>query len=135
MRLPGFTAEASSTSSSGLKENYYYWSLMKGDVCLRQSMASSYTRNKQSSNRWEIIPEPQKEPSESGRAAWSALENACGNLQCVECRKDCLRFINGLHDAINVKLGKPLRSPNDLMYLTEFVNEMSKHAFIGYKYR
>jgi hypothetical protein len=136
MRLPGFTAQASYSSPfSGLKENYYYRSFMKSDVYLRQNIASSYIRNTRSRNRWKIIPEPQKEPLESGRAAWRALEKACDNLQCEECRKDCLRFINGLHDAINIKLGKPLRSPSDFMYLTEFVSEMNKHAFIGYRYR
>jgi hypothetical protein len=72
-----------------------------------------------------MLPEPPKEPSESGRRAWSALEKACDNLQCEECRNDCLSFISGLHDAVNIKLGKPMKSPNDFNYLRDFVNKMS----------
>ncbi len=131
MRLPGFTAEAS--SFSGLREIYYYRSSMKNDVYLRQHFASP-TMNTWRNNRWNVFPETPKESSESGRRAWSALENACDNLQCEECRNDCLRFINGLHDAINIKLGKPMRTPNDFIYLRDFINEMSKHTFFGYKY-
>jgi hypothetical protein len=128
MTLPGFTAEVSSFSR--LKENYYYyyWSSMKSDLHVAQQVASR-TMNTERSNRWKMIPEPQKEPSESGRRAWSALEKACDNLQCEECRNDCLRFINGLHDAINIKLGKPTRTPGDFMYLRDFINAMSRYAF------
>jgi hypothetical protein len=126
MTLPGFTAEASSFSR--MKENYHYWSLMKSDVYLRQNIGTH------AMNRWKTMPEPQKEPSESGRRAWSSIEKACDNLQCEECRNDCLRFMNGLHDAINMKLGKPIRTPNDFIYLRDFINEMSKHTFSEYKY-
>jgi hypothetical protein len=71
------------------------------------------------------IPKHNTEPAESGRRAWRDLERACDNLQCEECRKDCLIFINGLHDAINIKLGKSTRTPNDLVYLKNFINAMS----------
>ena len=101
---------------------------MRGDVYLKQKIAS-YGRNTSRTNyQWKMLPEPLREPSESGRRAWSALEKACDNLQCQECRDDCLRFMNGLHDAINIKLGKPMRTPNDFVYLRGFVNEMSKHT-------
>jgi hypothetical protein len=125
MTLPGFTAEVASFSR--LKENYY-WSSMKSEVYIEQQVASS-TMNTQRSNRWKVIPEPQKEPTESGRRAWTALENACDNLQCKECRNDCVSFIHGLHDAINIKLGKPMQTPNDFIYLRDFVNAMSRSAF------
>lgn len=122
MTLPGFTAGAS--SSTRVKQNYYYWSLMKRDVDIKQNVASNTI------NRLKTVPEPAKESSESGRRAWSALERACDNLHCEECRNDCRRFINGLHDAINIKLGKPVRTPNDFIYLRDLVNEMSKQAFL-----
>jgi hypothetical protein len=131
MVMPGFTAEAASFST--LKENYYYYQFpTKTGVYIKQN-AIPYTMNTLS-NQWKIIPEPLKESSESGRRAWSALETACDNLQCEECRNDCLRFINGLHDAINIKLGKPMKTPNDFIYLRDFINEMSKHSFFDYKY-
>jgi hypothetical protein len=66
------------------------------------------------------------EPIGSGRRAWSELEKACNNLQCEECRTDCISFIYGLHDAINIKLGKPMRTPKDFVYLKNFINAMSK---------
>jgi hypothetical protein len=75
-----------------------------------------------------------KEPPESGRRAWSHLEKACDNLQCGECRNDCVKFIRGLHDAINIKLGKPMRSPNDFAYLKDFINSMGSYALSDYNY-
>jgi len=122
MVLPGFTAEFASFST--LKENYYYRSPTKTGVYINQN-AAPYTMNTARSSQRKIIPEPLKEPAESGRRAWSALEKACDNLQCEECRNDCLLFINGLHDAINIKLGKPMRTPDDFIYLRDFVNKMS----------
>jgi len=128
MVLPGFTAEVSSLYK--LKENYYCCSSMNSNVYGKQSTAP-YTMNR--SSNWRILQETAKEPAESGRRAWNALEKACANLQCQECRNDCLRFINGLHDAINIKLRKPIRTPNDFIYLRDFINEMSKRAFLGYR--
>ncbi len=132
MVLPGFTAEVA--SFGGFKKDYYHYSSMKRNTSVRQEI-TSYGMNTSRSSIFhhasayqrKTIPEPQKEPSESGRRAWNALEKACDNLQCEECRNDCIKFINGLHDAINIKLGKPMRSPTDFVYLKDFVNEMSKH--------
>jgi hypothetical protein len=131
MPLPGFTTEVFS-SFSQLSENYYY-SIKSDDGYVGQNLTSRMMSISRSSNRWKVSPEPQKEPSESGRRAWIALENSCNNLQCEECRNDCRRVINGLHDAINIKLGKSMRTPSDFIYLRDFVNEMSKHALLGYK--
>jgi hypothetical protein len=134
MTLPGFTKEV--YSSHGLKGNYYYRysSQTKSDIHPKEG-TTSYAANTSRIGQWKPIPEPQKEPSESGRSAWIALRKACNNLQCEECRKDCIRFINGLHDAINIKLGKPIRTPNDFIYLRGFINEMSKQAFVGYRHQ
>jgi hypothetical protein len=101
---------------------------MKGNVYVKQQALSHNTTDTWRNNSWEILAERQKEPSESGRRAWKALEKACDNLQCEECRNDCLRFINGLHDAINIKLGKPMRTPTDFIYLRDFLNDMSSYA-------
>jgi hypothetical protein len=103
--LPGFINKASPFPR--LEEDYY-WTSMKRNVYFRHNFVS-YRMDK----KWRMIPQPQKERSESGIRAWSALRNACDNLQCEECRIDCRMFINGLHDAINIKLGKAMRTPND----------------------
>jgi|ERR671916_387955 hypothetical protein len=126
VELPGFITAEAYSSLSRLKESYY-WSPMKSAGYVGQQ-ASSNIMNPWGGNTWRrLLPEPQKEPSESGRGAWSALEKACDNLQCEECRNDCLSFINGLHDAINIKLGKPMRTPNDFIYLRDFVSEMNRN--------
>ena len=106
--LPGLTADSSFFDTS----TYY----------------SISARNCHSNSQQFITPKD-TEPAESGRRAWLDLERACGNLQCGECRKDCLTFINGLHDAINIKLGKSMRFPNDFIYLRDFVNDMSRKTF------
>ena len=124
MRIPSFTAEYSLFGAST-----QYWLSEKDYRSNRQQHRNILqTRNLSSSQRWKT-PEPPREPAESGRMAWMDLERACYNLHCEECRKDCVSFINGLHDAINIKLGKPMRTPNDFVYLRNFINSMSKNAF------
>jgi hypothetical protein len=122
MVLPSFTAKSSICGSSSP-----YWFSAKDYSSNLQSIISQ-TRKLSSSKRWKVR-EPLREPAESGRRAWSDLERVCNNLQCDECRKDCLTFINGLHDAINIKLGKSMRTPNDFTYLRDFINEMNRNAF------
>ena len=119
MAIPCFTAASSIYGSSKS-----YWSSAKDYSSNSQSINSQMSRVI-SSEIWKI-----PEPAESGRRAWIDLERACYNLQCKECRKDCSSFINGLHDAVNIKLGKPMRTPNDFVYLREFINSMSENAFI-----
>lgn len=113
MALPSFTAASSIYGSSKS-----HWFSAKDYSCNLQSGSSQMSGLISSEKR--RIPEPATEPAESGRRAWIDLERACYNLECEECRKDCLTFINGLHDAINIKLGKSLRTPNDFVYLREF---------------
>ena len=122
MGLAGFTAESSLFGSS----TYYSWPSAKNYRSDSHPLISQ--PRKMSLSERGKIPEPQREPADSGRRTWMDLERACNHLQCEECRKDCLSFINGLHDAINIKLGKPIRTPNDLVYLRDFINSMSKYA-------
>jgi hypothetical protein len=122
MAIPGFTADCSVGSIS---TKYYlssgnhhraYWQI----ILQNQRMLSTEKF---------CILESSREPIHSGRKAWRDLESACYNLQCKKCREDCLSFINGLHDAVNIKLGKPMRTPNDFIYLREYINKMSKRVF------
>jgi hypothetical protein len=122
IRTPGFTAK----SSLFLASTYYRLSSKKYRGNARP--VNLQTMEVSSSKKWKI-PHPLTEPPESGRRAWMDLEKACYNLYCEECRKDCLSFINGLHDAINIKLGKPMATPNDFIYLRDFINDMSRSAF------
>jgi hypothetical protein len=57
------------------------------------------------------------EPPASGRAAWRAMEDSCRILMCPSCRESCMRLVNGLHDVVNVRLGKPIQRPGDLRFL------------------
>jgi hypothetical protein len=75
-----------------------------------------------------IGPAHETEPRTTGRAAWAALAKACETLQCRSCRADCHRFVNGLHDAINVKLRKPTEREADFAYLRDFVVSMHNEA-------
>jgi hypothetical protein len=69
------------------------------------------------------------EPIETGRAAWDALTRSCSLLRCSKCRKDCQSFINGLHDVVNVKLGKQMVRPMDFVFLQNAINATYEYAF------
>ena len=60
---------------------------------------------------------------DSGPAAWRALENACNILNCQSCASECRRLINGLHDLVNVKLGRALHRPDDFDFLWREVRQ------------
>lgn len=49
----------------------------------------------------------------------------------MHCGSEAVRLINGLHDAINAKLGKRLHHPADLRYLTEKVDKALAKATAG----
>ena len=119
MSIPEFTAESSLFGS----DISYMFSLKYAKL-----LVTSQANKVSSYKKWSI-PKQHTEPAGSGRAAWMDFEKACNNLQCKDCRKDCMSFVNGLHDAINIELGKSVKTPNDLLYLRDFINEMSKNAF------
>jgi hypothetical protein len=139
--LPGFTAGVALSGSKA-----YTKTLPFGSGTIRSLAPSNYyhyTGDKQQRNipqtsnglllssdiqtTWKV-PESPRESSHTGRRAWRDLETACNNLQCNECRRDCISFVNGLHDAINIKLGKQMKTPNDFIYLRNFINAMSKNV-------
>lgn len=123
MTIPGFTAGSSLFGATR-------WYRLSAKKYRSNSQPIISQMSKVSlSERWKT-PEPPSEPAESGRRAWMDLERACDNLQCQKCRKDCLSFIDGLHDAINIKLGKPMRNPNEFVCLRDFINTMSKNALV-----
>jgi len=71
----------------------------------------------------------EREPAISGRAAWKALEQSCSLLQCQKCRNDCIRMVDGLHAAVNMKLGKPPERLNDLRFLHEYLQTSYNYYF------
>ena len=99
--MPKFTAEI---SLSGSRQEQ------------RNTIPSETTKLSPTRYMWNIS-EAQTESTDNGRRAWKDLESSCYNLQCQKCLKDCFAFINGLHDAVNIKLGKPVRTPNNFAYL------------------
>lgn len=119
MTLPLFTATNSLFSSDSS-----YW--LSAKKCHTDKRAVSLQMSSVTYSGRAKISNHGSEPAESGRRAWNELERACTNLLCSICRRDCVSFINGLHDAINIKLGKPMRTPNDFVYLRNFINNMNE---------
>ncbi len=115
MTIPGFTAKSSIFGSS----THYRNSLKH---------LSDNIQIVNPCKEWKNHESPTELP-DSGRRTWMLLERACYNLYCEKCRNDCQRFINGLHDAINIKLGKVMKTPDDFIYLRDFLKEMDKYAF------
>jgi hypothetical protein len=118
MMLPSFNAACSIfTSSSSYCLSAKKYAKGNHNVASQNNIISYY--------EGQPIFQSTSEPTESGRKTWSELERACDNLECSSCRRDCTSFINGLHDALNIKLGKPMKYPNDFIYLRNFINSMS----------
>jgi len=65
-------------------------------------------------------------PKTVGPVAWAVFHGAAQALHddvCQNCGKHAVRMIRGLHDMVNVKLGKPVRYPADLRFLQKMANE------------
>jgi hypothetical protein len=54
----------------------------------------------------------------NGRKVWAKLHNTCNEITCEHCRNECHLGIEGLHDIVNAKLGKPIHKPKSLTHLT-----------------
>jgi protein-tyrosine-phosphatase len=82
MTIPGFTAE----SSLFRARTYYYYSLSVKNYYSNSQSIISQTSKLSLIKRWKI-PEPQREPAESGRRSWRDLERACNNLNAKNAAK------------------------------------------------
>jgi hypothetical protein len=58
-----------------------------------------------------------------GHMVWEALHGYVDSIPCSGCRQFGVRFIRGMHDAINAELGKPLRYPEDLKFAKQALDK------------
>lgn len=57
-----------------------------------------------------------------GRKAWAQIHGACNILQCSICKNECITLTSGIHDVVNIKLGKPIFNRNQLMKFFKIVD-------------
>jgi hypothetical protein len=75
-----------------------------------------------------MVPRDGVEAPGSGRAAWKALEESCEILKCHECRQECRAYVSGLHDLVNLKLGKPMQNRSAFIFLRNALNTVYESA-------
>lgn len=57
-----------------------------------------------------------------GPYTWSAIHHLVETFPCKHCSEEGTRLMHGLHDVVNVKLGKKVKYPKDLVFLAEQVD-------------
>ena len=56
-----------------------------------------------------------------GSSHWKVLHNEVNNIECDFCKEKGIKLMRGLHDSINVHLGKKRAYPKDLEFLLKHV--------------
>ena len=56
-----------------------------------------------------------------GPYTWSMIHHLVENFPCHHCAEEGGRLMRGLHDLVNLKLGKKLQYPADFRYLADAV--------------
>lgn len=49
-----------------------------------------------------------------GPVVWGILHSVVREIPCAPCREEGLTLLSGIHDVVNVHLGKPIHSPESL---------------------
>jgi hypothetical protein len=57
-----------------------------------------------------------------GNRGWEIIHGAIDNYPCSLCRESGSRLFHGIHDVVNIHIGKQSRYPDDLIFLKEGVD-------------
>lgn len=57
-----------------------------------------------------------------GPYTWGILQHAVETFPCKTCSEAGRKFIHGIHDLVNIHLGKPVKFPADLQWLKAIVD-------------
>lgn len=66
-----------------------------------------------------------------GPYTWGILHHAIESFPCGPCAEHGGRLIRGLHDVVNIHLGKPMYAPRDFEFLVEMVAGAARKSASG----
>lgn len=69
-----------------------------------------------------------------GAYAWSVLHHAVESLPCSTCAEAGKKMMRGLHDLVNVHLDKPVKHPEDLLWLRDSAADAVRKAGLNPKH-
>jgi hypothetical protein len=58
-----------------------------------------------------------------GNRVWELLHGIANNYGCSSCRPGAKMLISGIHDTVNIFLGKPVYDPENFQKFVEHINE------------
>ena len=63
-----------------------------------------------------------------GSTHWRVIHNEVNKIGCDFCRQKGIKLMRGIHDAVNVHIGKKVFYPNDLKFTHNFVTRAVQNA-------
>ncbi len=57
-----------------------------------------------------------------GSHSWKNLHNEVKEIECDYCKDKAIKLMRGLHDTVNIHLGKKPKYPNDLNFLHKYTS-------------
>jgi hypothetical protein len=66
-----------------------------------------------------------------GSKHWKILHNEVKKIKCDFCKQKGIKLMHGLHDSVNIHIGKKVKYPNDLKFTHDYImkalqNEQNK---------
>jgi len=89
---------------------------------------AAQTQDREEPAMFQGNPQPATIPERDGHLWWQRLEQAVASINCPPCQAEGKRLLNGLHDVVNAKLGKPIQRPDDLRYLADLTVKAAAKA-------
>src|SRR5207245_9595086 len=73
---------------------------------------------------------PEGNPTVWGPKGWDYFEDVANSIPCQDCRKDAQNFVTAFHDLVNIKTGKEVYNPSNLLRVK---NEFDRTVQICHK--
>tara|TARA_R110002020_G_C16317689_1_gene774452 strand:+ start:2053 stop:2304 length:252 start_codon:yes stop_codon:yes gene_type:complete len=63
-----------------------------------------------------------------GSHHWGVLHKEVETIKCDFCRQKGIKLMRGMHDAVNVHIGKKIQYPKELKYTHNYVTRAIQHV-------
>jgi hypothetical protein len=63
-----------------------------------------------------------------GSEKWKKIHETVDSIECDFCRQKGIKLMRGIHDAVNIHLGKKVFYPSDLKFTQNYVNRAVVNA-------
>ena len=63
-----------------------------------------------------------------GSKKWADIHKTVDSIECEFCRQKGIKLMRGIHDAVNVHIGKKVNYPSDLKFTENFIVRASQNA-------